>query len=328
MDTSVLDPLGEEPCQWPSTSLPCASRAGPGADVRAVQELLQSHAGHRVRAVDNPCYRLPDGERWQASFRLQVFTAAGLRPVAIATQIPGGEGASLTNIAETCAGDVWRQHFPDEADPPIWIAHQILDDHRDLTMVTFTADHAGRTLHDPQWLHLSGADVETLVGQPVDLERGPGFVPVEPQPDTEPVYAAAAVVLLPRPRPFRQPECMPVGVPWWRRLGRQLIARRGARTCCWYHGGDWHVVSRVAVRLTAQARTSGVAFDETVGYVLSQPAARALTGWEQQALYSLMTDTIRPYSSWPRRKGYNNGQHRAQAMIDAGVRRTLVERRV
>ncbi|WP_275415510.1 hypothetical protein [Micromonospora sediminimaris] len=39
-----------------------------------------------------------------------------------------------------------------------------------------------------------------------------------------------------------------------------------------------------------------------------------------------MVDTIRPYAPWPSREGCNNGQHRAQALLDAGVRRVLIER--
>jgi hypothetical protein len=39
-----------------------------------------------------------------------------------------------------------------------------------------------------------------------------------------------------------------------------------------------------------------------------------------------MLDTIRPDAPWPRREGYNNGQHRAQAVLDARVRRALIER--
>ena len=52
----------------------------------------------------------------------------------------------------------------------------------------------------------------------------------------------------------------------------------------------------------------------------------SVSQWEREALYSLLTDTIRPHAPWPRREGYNNGQHRAQAMLDAGVRRALIER--
>lgn len=147
----------------------------------------------------------------------------------------------------------------------------------------------------------------------------------EVKPFAESTYVARLVVLLPRPAPFRESGCMATGVPWWRRLGRQLVPRRGGRDCCWYHGGDWHTVSRLAIRLAEQARAAGVGFDDTPSYVLDHPHAQGLTEWEREAPSSLMADTIPPYARWPRRKGYNNGQHRAQALIDAGVRRVLIE---
>ncbi|MEV4708709.1 hypothetical protein [Actinoplanes sp. NPDC049316] len=118
---------------------------------------------------------------------------------------------------------------------------------------------------------------------------------------------------------------MASGVPWWRRLGRQLVPRRGGRGCCWYHGGDWHSVSRLAVRLARQARAAGVTFDDTATWVTSHPDVQALSMWERDALLSLFVDTIRPDARWPSSEGYNNGQHRAQALLEAGVRRTVIE---
>ncbi|GAB1646783.1 hypothetical protein [Krasilnikovia sp. MM14-A1259] len=289
--------------------------------------VLASLTGPRSRTLDEHMYQLPRGTGRRATFRLQLFTAAGLRPVAVATQIPGaGEGSSLTNVAEKCAATVWQQHFPDDLTPPIWIAHMIMDGHRDLTWVTFTEDPGAHTLHDPQWVHLDPADVDALVGEPVDLERGAGFVAPEPDPEPEQVYAIVPVVLLPRPHPFRKDACMPAGVRWWRRLSRQVVPLRSARDCCWYHGGDWHVVARLAERLFTQAHAAGLTFDDTMSYMLNHPGAHALPRWEREALHSLVLDTIRPYGPWPSRKGYNNGQHRAQALIEAGVRRILVER--
>lgn len=301
-------------------------------EVPPLPAALSPLAGARERVIDEHMYRLPPQARWQATFRLQVFSAAGLRPVAIATQIPSaGEGNSLTNAAEACAEAVWQQHCPDYPEPPIWIAHMITDDenglpNRDLQVVTFTADPAEHALHSPKWLPVSPADVAALVGQHVDLERGSGFTPPEVEPDPESTYKTQLVVALPRPTPFREDGCMAAGVPWWRRLGRQLVPRRGGRDCCWYHGGDWQTVTRLAIRLTGQAKADGLTFDDTAAYVFDHPVAQHLSQWEREALYSLLTDTIRPHAPWPRREGYNNGQHRAQAMLDAGVRRVLIER--
>jgi hypothetical protein len=293
---------------------------------------LAALAGVRERAVDEHMFRLPEHAPWRATFRVQLFTAPGLRPVAIAIQTPlAGEGTSLTTAAEACAGAVWQQYCPDESEPPVWITHLILDENdtlggSDLELVTFTADPAARTLADPEWLAVSARDVDALVGQHVDLDRGSGFVPPEIEPDPESTYVAQLVVLLPRPSPFRADDCMAAGVPWWRRLGRQIVPRRGGRDCCWYHGGDWENVNQFAIRLVEQAQRDGLPSADTAAYVLDHPDVQRLTTWEREALYSLMAWPIRPYAPWPRRQGYNNGQHRAQAMLDAGVRRILIAR--
>ncbi|MGA3526466.1 hypothetical protein [Melissospora conviva] len=301
-------------------------------DIPPLPAPLAALAGPREQVVDEHMFRLTPEARWRTTFRLQLFTAAGLRPVAIATQMPSvGEGRSLANAAEECAAVVWRQYCPDEPEPPVWVEVMVPDDESSLPsrspqLVTFTADRAEHTLHGPEWLSVSSADIDALVGRPVDLTRGNGFIAPEFEPDPESTYAARLVVWLPRPTPFREDGCMAAGVPWWRRFGRQLVPCRRGRDCCWYHGGDWQKVTRLAIRLAEQAKADGISFDDTVSYVLDHPEARRLTEWEREALDSLLVDTIRPYAPWPRREGYNNGQHRAQAMLDAGVRRVLVER--
>jgi hypothetical protein len=166
-------------------------------------------------------FRLPPEARWSTTFRLQLFTAAGLRPVAIATQMPSaGEGRSLANAAEECAAVVWRQYCPAEPEPPVWMEVMVTDDESSLPsrgpqLVTFTADRAERTLHGPEWLSVSPADIDALVGRPVDLTRGSGFIAPEIEPDPESTYAARLVAWLPRPTPFREDGCMAAGVPWF-----------------------------------------------------------------------------------------------------------------
>ena len=58
------------------------------------------------------------------TFRLQLFTAPGTRPVAVATQGPA-EGGRLADWAEDYAAEVWRRHCPDSAEPPVWITLQL-----------------------------------------------------------------------------------------------------------------------------------------------------------------------------------------------------------
>jgi hypothetical protein len=54
-----------------------------------VRELLASHAGARQRVADDYMFTVTrDGYR-VGTFRLQLFTAPGTRPVAVATQTAG-----------------------------------------------------------------------------------------------------------------------------------------------------------------------------------------------------------------------------------------------
>ena len=120
---------------------------------------------------------------------------------------------------------------------------------------------------------------------------------------------------------------MTARISWWRRLARQMAPRRGARDYCWYHSGDWHRVSALAIQLAREAQRAGTAFEDVPGYAREHADRLDLIQWERESLDSLLYDTVRPYRPLrDRTLGYNNGQHRAQAMLDAGVRRTLVER--
>ncbi|MFF0174773.1 hypothetical protein [Micromonospora profundi] len=293
-----------------------------------ISKWLDRHAGHRERVVDEFMYQLPPGAGGRAAFRLQLFTARHQRPVAVATQQMSDcqRGASLINAAEACASSVWQQYFPNEAEPPIWVQRFLPESGSPrIAAVSFTVDTRQRRLGSPVWRPLRDEDVETLVGQCFDRGRGTGFVPPQPDPEEMPPrYASAWVALFPTPVPFRQPACMSVGTPWWRRLGRQIAPSHRARPCCWYHGGDWQKVSTLAIRLVRQAQARAIPHDEIPHDVDQQAQAIPLSIWEREALESLLIDTIRPYR--PFQGGYNNGQHRAQAMLDAGVRLTLVER--
>ncbi|GAB2841206.1 hypothetical protein GCM10027176_51320 [Actinoallomurus bryophytorum] len=100
-----------------------------------------------------------------------------------------------------------------------------------------------------------------------------GFVPRPLEPTEEIRYCAQFVVRLPRPSPFRQPDCMTIGTPWWRRLCRQIVPRHGGSACCWYHQGDWHTVSKTAIRLMRQAERAGVATDDLDTHIIAEANA-------------------------------------------------------
>ncbi|MEU9983601.1 hypothetical protein [Streptomyces sp. NPDC050856] len=152
-------------------------------------------------------------------------------------------------------------------------------------------------------------------------------MPRAAEPEPLLVFAEFAVTRLARPAPFREPVCMPTGVPWWRRWMRQVLPRRGdARICCWYHGGDWHRVNTMALEVLQRTRTQSVDADDMEEFATAHAATTDASRWETEALATLfnIADTIQPSSS----TGYINGQHRAQAMVEAGVRRTVVLRHV
>ncbi|OZV71802.1 hypothetical protein CA850_32875 [Micromonospora echinospora] len=294
--------------------------------------LLREHAGARARIVDEHMFIVE-----RSSFRLQLFTGIGLRPVAVATQTDR-EGASLSNRAERFVEAVWQRLCPSEAQPPIFIAHQLLGS-EDLGFshygFTVTGPHA--VASPPRWgPYLRPAELAVLVGGPVDAARGNGHV--EPVPPDEPWmrYAVAALIWLPSPDLEGEPACMPVGTPWWRRLFRQVVPRRTGPSCCSYHRVDWAEASVAAITALARADAGELDQDPDQEHDDHQhkrmfAALEVLRGAGlheatlKAAESSLFLDPIQPETS----DGvvpYINGRHRVQAMLDAGVRRTIIGR--
>jgi hypothetical protein len=223
-----------------------------------VVQKLAVHAAARQRGTDEHMYTVACDEHRMGTFRLQLFTAVGARPVAIATQT-AGEGASLTNRAEEYAADVWRRHFPGLAEPPVWIELQLfpgIPGHPErFTLVTFSGGQP-HELTGPGRCRMSDADVARLVGAAGDRDRrGDGYQPWSREPEELPVYQVAWVGLLPRPDGVDR-GCMNGPPPWQLRLGRQLVPRRSTRDCCYYHSVSWQQVSAAAIRIWPTPRTS------------------------------------------------------------------------
>ncbi|MBM0237508.1 hypothetical protein JNW88_10695 [Micromonospora sp. ATA32] len=262
----------------------------------------------------------------RSTFRLQLFKAKERRPVAVVTQVID-EGELVINGAESCAEAVWHAYVPDEAEPPIWVQRLLTRyDDDGFKLVLFDVV-GGQRLQAPRWRALSDSDVDLLVGQSVDRERGIGYDPwpMKQVEDTR-RYAAARVADLPRPQPYRA-ACMSPGTPG-RLLAGEGVPSRDGRDCCWYHGGDWHRVSAIAIRLALSVQSAGVPFQEIPAHVPRRAMERLhLSGWERKALDSLLHDPVKVTDE--RRDRiliFINGQHRVQAMLDAGVQWTLVER--
>ncbi|MFZ0120738.1 MAG: carboxymuconolactone decarboxylase family protein [Pseudonocardiaceae bacterium] len=290
----------------------------------AVTDTLVTHAALRQRVLDDHMFSVDLGLAKPSTFRLQLFTTPNARPVAIATQTPT-EGMSLTNGAERYAVAVWHQYFSDDKEPPLWIQRELGHSREIFQLVSFTV--GGRHgLASPQWRFVPGEALAQLVGVAVDPDRGEEYAPQEPEPVGTLHYAVAWVARLPRPDPVREPHCMPVGVPWWRRLVRQVLPSRRTEYCCWYQSGDWHKVSETAIRLVRQSQRNAVPTDGIASHVLAQAETEGLTGWELDALDTIVSpaDGIQIEPDGDGHRFYINGQHRAQALLDAGVHRTIV----
>jgi hypothetical protein len=294
----------------------------PGGPAPRGQDELRALSASRRLSLDDHMFTAPG---LPGTCRLQLFTAAGARPVAVATQIAGAEGIGLMNGVERFAGAVWERHCPEENQAPVWVERQLwregaLQETRFRRVVFADADRYRP--RDPHWSAITHEQLQDLVGAPVATDRGADYVPRAVEPEPRLVFEEFAVARLARPRPFREPVCMPAGVPWWRRWSRQVLPRRGIRTCCWYHGGDWHTVNAMALQVLERAQAQSVDPDDMEEFANVHAAAAGATRWQTEALATLFNtaDAIQPASE----AGYINGQHRAQAMLEAGVRRTVV----
>ncbi len=289
---------------------------------RLSDRILREHAAPRRRVVDEAMFA--PGEPYpRTTFRVQVFTAPGVRPVALATQEPWYEGCSLINGAERFVAAVWRRYLSQEADPPLWIQHVILESKDDgCRLVDFTV--TGRyQLTRPRWSsRLSAQDLQQLVGAPGDIARGPyqrRARALEPRP----VLAPMPVRHLPRPQADADRACRAAGISWWTVQARQLRPRHtGAAHCCWYHGGNWHEVCRQGLVLLHQAHTENIPDEEIPRYIVDQAEITGLRGWALQALESLVFDPI----AMDEDGDFLNGRHRSQALLEPGVRHPLVGR--
>lgn len=298
-----------------------------GAARRRNLALVREHAGSRTRTADEHMFTVE-----RSSFRLQLFTAPGLRPVAVATQT-NGEGATLMNRAERFVEAFWQRRCPAEPEPPIFIAHQLLAG-KDLGFCQYGFTVAGPHTRDRAAMGSATARRRTRRAGRRPGRRGRGDGYREPEPPDEPQmrYMVAAVVALPRPDLGGEPPCMPAGTPWRRRLTRQPIPRRTGLACCWYHRQDWSAASAAAIAALAQADTGEFERDpddppEDQRMFAALAALRAVPLDEQtrDAAESLFLDPI-TVKDQDGVVPYVNGRHRVQAMLDAGVHRTVVGR--
>jgi hypothetical protein len=138
----------------------------------------------------------------------------------------------------------------------------------------------------------------------------------------------------------RSNRCMRRGMPLRELLGRQIVRRR-PRDCCYYHSVDWRTVAAEAGRiahevpLAAQLPPSWPEDDsdeaEDAHERAWQPhrdardlaAACRLPEREREAVGELLSPATAiwlVHAAGSSSLGYQNGRHRAQALMSAGVR--------
>ncbi|MDX3186606.1 hypothetical protein ABT248_31620 [Streptomyces sp. NPDC000971] len=284
----------------------------------SVHEALRDHTALRERTVDDHMFTA--GEAWgiPSTFRLQLFTAPGHRPVAVVTQTPD-EGTSLTNAAEHYASRVWELHAPDEPEPPIWIQHYVEPDDQQsndaFDLVRLRVD--GRfELSVAGWLQIAADQIATLVGTPVDGTRGERYVPHPAPPEQRLQYVVMDVADLPEPTPFREACMTPL-----RRILNRLLRRT---SCCWYHQQDWSKVSELGIQLIEHARNDGKTDHEISEQFIAMARELGTSNKDLMALKSLLEPSVAIAPHLGENATYTNGNHRARAMKDADVTRTVV----
>ncbi|MEU7480581.1 hypothetical protein AB0A63_31700 [Lentzea sp. NPDC042327] len=285
--------------------------------------MLAEDAGARTRVLDVPVHQVMDGDRRLGSFRLQVYTGDGLRPVVIATQDATSEGCSLVNGAERYAASVWRTHFPERDEPPLWVQNMHAHHSTMLALVAFDAG-PDYTLTAANWDVVNPVHLHRLVGSEVDLGRGERPAPA-PKPVHRTKFVITPVTSLPPDKPFRAEKCMPpVRLRRWRHLLARLRPAPAPSTCCWYHRGDWRAANATALRLLATTPAISTDPDEWQFELAEAAHAEGLTGWQLEAVQSLfLAPIVLQHDENEGATWYDNGQHRGRAMRDAGVARTV-----
>ncbi|MGY3676523.1 hypothetical protein [Streptomyces sp. TE33382] len=106
---------------------------------------------------------------------------------------------------------------------------------------------------------------------------------------------------------------------------RRALARlRRPADCCWYHAQDWSTVSELAIRVVEQARREGKTDSDIADQLSTRTRELGADDIILPALRSLLDPGIGIMPHLGEDASYTNGNHRAQAMKDAEVARTVV----
>jgi hypothetical protein len=137
----------------------------------------------------------------------------------------------------------------------------------------------------------------------------PVLAPPPPQQRSGWLFRIDQVILLPLPDPVTDPPCMADSRSRARHLVRRIVPGRTLRDCCWFHGVDWAAASEAAIAVLPDGVLDPT---RTEGRSMSDPAARTLLA-EPINTAGLDADVT-----------YRDGRRRLRAMLDQGVRRTVL----
>jgi hypothetical protein len=121
--------------------------------------------------------------------------------------------------------------------------------------------------------------------------------------------------------------CMMPPLGWRQRVLRQVFPRDGARDCCHYHRQDFRAIAATVNAVHRQLCRSGLdedGADELSSWLLQEAGLSE----DERTTAMLLLDEDCGIHVWrppgERHWTYQDGRHRARALMDAGVRRVLV----
>jgi hypothetical protein len=137
----------------------------------------------------------------------------------------------------------------------------------------------------------------------------------------------------------RSNKCMRRGMPLWKRLSRQVVHGQ-PRDCCYYHGIDWHKVADEACRIAREVPLAAQlppwlpkddSDEAEEAYerawkprddAQDRAAACDLPERECEAVDELLSPATAIWlvHAGGSSLGYQNGRHRAHALMSSGVR--------
>ena len=215
---------------------------------------------------------------------------------------------AVASAARSRHGELARQGEPPQRLHPYLVAAALAG--RGLAMIREAA--AG---------HALGGEAHT--------ERGPARKKWRPGNGRKPVW----VMRLPQIDPLftedqrGQDGCMTPPLSCRQRVLRQVFPRRGVRDCCHYHRQDFHAIAATVNAVHRQLRRSGLD-GENADELRFRLLEEAGLGEDERSTAMLLLAEDCGIHIWrppgQRRWTYQDGRHRARALMDAGVHRVLV----